>query len=292
MHGTFRSGFVALCGRPNVGKSTLLNALVGERVSLVSPKPQTTRTRVLGIKNLPQAQIIFLDTPGLRETRRPKDEQMAAAVRRAVHEGDIVLLVTEPQRPDDRDRAVLRILPRTNRALLVINKIDLVAKRSLLPVIEIYSRCFPFEEIIPISALRGDGLEHVTKALLERLPPGPRYFPDEGITDQPEKVIVAELVRGQAMRATRQEVPYAITVTVDEFKERGPNHPLYIRATLAVKKESQKGILIGKSARTLKRIGQNARREIEDFLQTRVFLDLWVKVRPIRREDGLLPASP
>lgn len=283
----FKSGFISIIGRPNVGKSTLLNLLLGEKIAIVSDKPQTTRNRILGIKNHPAGQIIFLDTPGIHRAQSRLNRSMVKVALATYSEVDGVCFMIEADRSDnDENDFILETLTKIEKpVLLVINKIDLVPKSDLLPIMERYSRLRSFEQIIPISALLGDGVETFVDELLKILPEGPRLFPEDMITDLPERFLVAELIREKVFQLTQEEIPYATAVVVEDFKEREEKNLIVIRATIQVERESQKGILIGKRGRMLKEIGRLAREEIEALLGARVFLELWVKEEKNWRED-------
>lgn len=283
----FKSGFISIIGRPNVGKSTLLNLLLGEKIAIVSDKPQTTRNRILGIKNHPAGQIIFLDTPGIHRAQSRLNRSMVKVALATYSEVDGVCFMIEADRSDnDENDFILETLTKIEKpVLLVINKIDLVPKGDLLPIMERYSRLRSFEQIIPISALLGDGVETFVDELLKILPEGPRLFPEDMITDLPERFLVAELIREKVFQLTQEEIPYATAVVVEDFKEREEKNLIVIRATIQVERESQKGILIGKRGRMLKEIGRLAREEIEALLGARVFLELWVKEEKSWRED-------
>jgi GTPase len=277
----FKSGFIALIGRPNVGKSTLLNALVGEKVAIVSAKPQTTRSRITGIKTIDAAQLIFVDTPGLARPRSVLNRHMMQAVREAYQHVDLILLVTDVGGAEQiaNDEFILQQLQDVKNALfLVINKIDLIDHRHILPVIEAYQQRFPFAEYVPISALNGVNLDELMQTIVKYLPEGPRYFPTDQVTDQPEKFLIAELIREQIFAQTAQEVPYQTAVLVEHLEDTASG-VLRVEATIFVERDSQKGIVIGKRGNRLKQIGQTARREIERLLNAHVYLALWVKVR-------------
>ena len=283
----FKSGFISLIGRPNVGKSTLLNLLLGEKIAIISDKPQTTRNRILGIKNHPEGQIVFWDTPGIHRARSRLNQSMVKTALATYKEGDGICFIIEANRPfDDENDFILETLKKVEKpVLLVINKIDLIPKPELLPIIDKYSRLRTFEQIIPISALRGEGVEVLVAEMLKILPVGPRLFPEEMITDLPERFLAAELIREKVFLRTHEEVPYATAVVIEEFKEREEKNLVFIKATIQVERESQKGILIGEKGRMLKEIGRRAREEIEALLGTKVFLELWVKVEKNWRED-------
>jgi GTPase len=277
----FKSGFIALVGRPNVGKSTLLNVLVGEKIAIVSSKPQTTRSRITGIRTTEDAQLIFLDTPGLARPRSALNRHMLQIAREAYQHVDLILLVTEASGTDHlaADEFILQQLKEVKTPIfLVINKIDLIDHRQILPLIEVYQRHFPFAEYVPVSALKAVNIEALLRAISQYLPEGPRYFPTDQLTDQAEKFLIAELIREQIFTQTEQEVPYQTAVIVEQMEETDGG-VLRVEATIYVERDSQKGIIIGKRGSRLKQIGQAARREIERRLNTRVYLALWVKVR-------------
>lgn len=284
---TFQSGFIVLIGRPNAGKSTLLNRLLGRKLAIVSNKPQTTRNRILGIKNLPGAQIIFLDTPGIHRPRSRLNQALVKTALAALKEVDGVCLLIEADRPDHpENELVLESLRGTARPVfLLINKIDLVPKGDLLPIMERFSRRRSFARIIPISALRGEGADVLLDELRQILPEGPRLFPEEMITDLPERFLAGELIREKVFRLTREEIPYATAVEVEEFKEREEKNLIALKAVIRVERESQKGVLIGKKGQMLKEIGRLAREDLEALLGAKVFLELWVKVEKNWRED-------
>jgi GTP-binding protein Era len=281
----FRSGFVSIIGRPNVGKSTLLNSILGEKVSIVTPKPQTTRNRIIGIKTLPYAQIIFIDTPGIHKPRHKLGNKMVKTALDAFKEVDVILFMVEPQEPERGDQFIINLLKEIHSPVfLLINKIDTVKKSELLPLIDRSKELYPFQEIIPISALKQDGIDIILERIYDYLNKGPKYYPDDIITDQLERFMVSEIIREKATELTEEEVPYSIAVEVVEWKER-ENGIILIRANIYVERDSQKGIIIGKGGRMLKAIGTAARADIERLLNTRVFLELWVKVKKDWRDD-------
>lgn len=279
MH-SFKSGFISILGKPNVGKSTLLNRILGEKIAIVSEKPQTTRTKILGIKNLDSGQLIFLDTPGIHQPRSKLHDAMVRSAFQAGRDADLVLLLTEAHQPCvETDKSILKDLaPHDIPVFLVINKIDLVTKTDILPLIETYHALYPFREIIPVSAIRGDGVSQLMATIPTYLPDGPQYFPPDMTTDQSERFLAAEIVREQVFHHTYQEIPYAIGVGIETFKDDPDKNLLSVSATILVEKQSQKAILIGKKGQMLKRIGTHARQEMERFFETKVFLQLWVKV--------------
>jgi GTP-binding protein Era len=288
MHGEpFRSGFVAIIGRPNVGKSTLLNSILGEKIVITSDKPQTTRNRVKGIHNIPGAQIIFIDTPGIHRATSMLNRYMVDEALASIREVDLILFVMEANAPAwSQESLILELI--TDVAIpviLIINKIDLVPKSALLESIERYARLNRFREIIPVSALSGDGVVQVVKSAVACLPEGPIYFPDDILTDLPERFIVAEIIREKVFRLTRDEIPYSTAVEVESFKERQDGSLISISAVISVERDSQKGIIIGRKGDMLKKIGMQARREIEQLLDAKVFLELFVRVRRDWSED-------
>jgi len=280
----FRSGFVAIVGRPNVGKSTLLNALLGEKLSITSDKPQTTRNRIRGILSRSGAQIVFIDTPGIHKPLHKMNELMVQTALRTYGEVDVILLLVEAtERPGAGDRFIIETLARVNTPVfLLINKLDLVPKERLLPLIAEYSSLYPFVEIIPVSALKND-LGGLVDVVLKRMPAGPQYFPDDQLSDQPERFIVAEIIREKVFGLTKDEIPYSSAVIIEEMKEE-PDITRII-AVIYVERDSQKGILIGKGGEMLKRIGTLARQDAEKLLGVKVFLQLWVKVKKDWRDD-------
>jgi GTPase len=277
----FHSGFVSIIGRPNAGKSTLLNMLVGQKVAIVADKPQTTRVSIQGVLTLPDAQIVFLDTPGIHRADTPLNKRMMEAVRAALEERDLLLFVADATLPfGEEDRRALDLAGKTNTpAMLLLNKIDLLKdKNRLLAIIEQYKSAHEFAEYVPISAAKGDGIEELKKLIVERLPEGPPYFPPDHITDQPERFLAAELIREKVLLATRQEVPHSIAVMVDRWEETPRITRVY--ATIRVERPGQKAIVIGPQGAILKRIGTLARQEMERLLGMRIYLDLHVRVEP------------
>jgi GTP-binding protein Era len=282
----FKCGYVALIGLPNVGKSTLLNRLVGDKLAITSPKPQTTRQRLLGIVNLPGAQLLFLDTPGVLDPKGALNAALVQAALTALAEADVVVWLVEPRTPAPDDQVLLPHLKQVQAPLIVVlNKIDTVPKPRLLPLISAYHELFPDSPIIPVSALTGDGLPELTAELLKLLPQSPPLYPPDQETDSSERFLVAELIRERVLHHTSEEVPHAVAVQVEEFDESQRPHLIRIRAVIYVERNSQKGILIGKQGRMLKTIGAAARAEIEPLLGAQVFLELWVKVWKNWRKD-------
>jgi len=282
-----RAGFVSLIGRPNAGKSTLLNRLVGEKLSIVSPRPQTTRNRITGIKNLKGVQVVFVDTPGLHPAAGKLGDFMLKTARRAVEDVDLVCLVVDASAADSPDRIVLDPLRGySGPVFCVLNKTDRVRPKSrMLPLIETWRRSHPFTEIVPISATEGTYCDRLMALIVEKLPEHPPFFPADATSDQPETFYVAEMIREKIFYLTREEVPYAVAVRVEELTERENPACLYVRATVFVEQESQKGILIGKGGAMLKQIGTAARRDLESFFGIKVFLQSRVEVRRHWRRD-------
>ncbi len=284
----FRSGYVALAGRPNVGKSTLLNALVNRKLAIVSPKPQTTRHLTMGVLNGPGFQAILVDTPGLFAPRKSLklQQQMLRKALSALEEADVVLLLAEPEISSERDLPLGEIRGVNKPVVLAINKVDTVSKAVLLPAIDSASRMYGFKEIVPISALRADGLELLVRVTTSLLPLGSPFFPPDVLTDKPERFFVSEIIRESVFSSYGQEIPYTTTVIIEDFTERGEKKD-YIRATIYTERDSQKAILIGRNGAALKRVGERARREVEDFLGRPVYLELWVKTRKDwRKKEG------
>ena len=282
---SYRSGFIALVGRTNVGKSTLLNQLLGEKIAIISDKPQTTRTRILGVKHLPDAQLIFLDTPGIHKPQFRLNQRMVRAALEVLDEVDLVFFLVEAtERPGAGDRYVIeRLKERQIPVILVINKVDLVQKAKLLPLIDAYRQMHSFLEIVPISALTGDGVDRLVELALKAMPEGPVYFKDDMVTDQPMQVLAAELIREKILYRTRDELPFAVAVQIESFKEDG--QLARISAIVYVEKKSQKAIVIGKRGEILKAVGTEARMDMERLFGMKVFLQLWVKVREGWRQD-------
>jgi len=274
----FKSGFVAVVGRPNAGKSTLVNRLVGQKVAIVTSRPQTTRNRIQGIVNRPHAQVVLIDTPGLHRPDSALGRQMMGEVNAALDGVDVLALildVSEDIGKGDR-HAIERAARFEGTRILLLNKVDRIPKDSLLPIIESVGKLTDFAEIIPISALTGDGVDRVLEKFIEYLPSGEPHFPADQYTDQPERFLAAELIREKAMAGTFHEVPHAVAVLVDAFEET--DKLIRIRATIYVEREGQKGILIGRAGASLKKIGTEARKELEEILGTKIFLELFVKV--------------
>jgi len=280
-----KSGFVSIVGRPNSGKSTLLNYLVGEKVSIVTKKPQTTRRIVRGIVTRPDGQIIFLDTPGIHKPIHRMNQSMMKAVREAMADTDLILLIVDASAEFGRgDEFTLELLkPLTRKKILLLNKIDLVEKKNLLPIIDRYSKAGNFEEIIPICALSGENVDSLLSEILKYLAEGPMFYPDDQISDQPERAIAAEMIREKLIVLTEEEMPYSTAVVIDRFEEDDKLQRIF--ASIFVERDSQKGIVIGKAGQKLKQIGTEARKALESFFGRKVFLELHVKVKKHWRDD-------
>jgi GTP-binding protein Era len=276
----FRSGYVAIVGRPNVGKSTLLNALLGEKVAIVSPKPQTTRNRITGIRTTAGSQMVFLDTPGIHQTHSLMNRRMVDVALQTLHEADGVLWLLDARaRPGaEEEQMAERLRQVATPVLILLNKIDLVSKGKLLPLMQRCSELLPGREIVPVSALKGDGVPLLLGIVEQWLPEGPRYFPEGEFTDQTERFVASELIREKVFLLTREEIPYGIAVTIDEFTEKEEKNLLVIKATIHTERDSHKPILIGKKGSMLKQIGTQAREELEALLGCKIFLELFIKV--------------
>jgi len=277
----FRSGFAAIIGAPNVGKSTLLNRILGEKISITSKKPQTTRNRILGIHHRPSSQIIFVDTPGMHKPKGKLNEIIVETAVSTMADVDIILIVVDLSGYDkESEEFVVRKLKKENRpVLLALNKTDLVKGEKVLRLIDKWSRIYPFKSIVPVSAKHGNQVDELLAVMEQLLPEGPPLFPEESLTDQPERFIVAEMIREKVFRLTGQEIPYSTAVTIDTFSEEKKGALVKIEAVIHVERNSQKGMVIGKKGSKLKQIGQDARKEIERMLQTKVFLKLFVRVQ-------------
>jgi GTP-binding protein Era len=287
--GPFKSGFVAIVGAPNVGKSTLLNQLLGQKIAITSEKPQTTRHRILGVAHLPGAQLIFLDTPGIHRARGALNVRMVEVALKVLGDVDLVVLIRDAAFPDRAsDEIILRSLRKRNLpVILAINKVDLVNKETLLPLIEQWHEVYPFHAIVPISATERIQIDELVAEMIAVLPEGPRYYPEDSVTDLPERFIAAEMIREKVFRLTGQEIPYGVAVTVESFKERVKKNLIDIQATIHVERESQKPIIIGKAGSMLKRIGEQARMDIERMVGCKVFLKLWVRVHKKWTRDAV-----
>jgi len=283
-HG-FRSGFVAVVGRPNAGKSTLVNRLVGQKIAIVTSKPQTTRNRIQGIVTKPQGQVVFIDTPGLHEAESALGRQMMQEVAAALEGIDVLLLMVDASRmhPHADDLLLEKAKRFRGKTILALNKVDRLPKPKLLPLIEAFAKAFEFAAILPISALQGDGCEELLGEILKKLPEGEPHFPDDQVTDQPERFLAAEIIREKAIQGMYHEVPYALAVVVEKYEETP--RLLRIEAVMNVERDSQKKILIGHKGEMLKKIGTEARKELESILASKIYLGLFVKVAPDWREN-------
>jgi len=281
----FRSGFVAIVGRPNAGKSTLVNRLVGQKIAIVTSKPQTTRNRIQGIVTKAQGQIVFIDTPGLHEAESALGRQMMQEVAAALEAIDVLLLMVDVSRmhPHADDLLLEKAKRFRGKTILALNKVDRLPKPKLLPLIEAFRKSFEFAAILPISALKGDGCEELLDEIMKQLPEGEPYFPEDQVTDQPERFLAAEIIREKAIQVMYHEVPYALAVVVEKY-EKTPNL-LRIEAVMNVERDSQKKILIGHKGEMLKKIGTEARKELEPILGSKIYLGLFVKVAPDWREN-------
>lgn len=277
---THKSGFVAIIGRPNVGKSTLLNRIVQQKIAIMSDKAQTTRNKIQGVYTTPKAQIVFIDTPGIHKPKHRLGDYMVESAYSALREVDAVLFLVSADQPRGRgDDFIIEHLRKTKAPVfLVINKIDKITPDELLPIIEDYRAEFDFKEVVPISATEGNNVDTLLQELVDLMPEGPQYYPEDQVTDHPEYFIVSELIREKVLFLTRDEVPHSVAVVVDSMK-RDEYDKVHVQATIIVERDSQKGIIIGKGGKMLKDIGTKARMDIEHLLGNKVFLELWVKVQ-------------
>jgi GTPase len=280
-----RAGFVAVVGRPNVGKSTLVNQIVGQKIAIVSDKPQTTRNRILAVVNKPGGQIVLFDTPGIHKPQHRMNEQMVETARRSLGQVEVVLWLADvTEQPGLGERVVRDLVKKSGKPVVLgLNKIDRIPKPQILPAIDVYRHLMDFAAIVPVSALKGENVDALTQQLLDLLPESDPLYPEDFLTDQPERFFVAEMIREKILRHTREEIPYSTGVVIDSFKEEGGL--VRIEATVLVERQTQKGILIGRGGQMLKTVGTEARRDIEEFLSTKIFLGLFVKVRENWRED-------
>ena len=288
MSDQYKSGFAALIGRPNVGKSTLMNCLIGQKIAITSNKPQTTRNRIQTVYTSEKGQIVFVDTPGIHKAKNRLGDYMVNVARRSLSEVDVILWLVEPSNYIGAgEESILEQLSRVNTpVILVINKIDTVKKEELLGFIDTYRKRMDFAEIVPVSALKKDNTEELLSCIFKYLPYGPAFYDEDTVTDQPQRQIVAELIREKALRTLEEEIPHGIAVTIEKMKRRGKI--MDIEATLICERDSHKGIIIGKQGSMLKRIGSSARRDIEEMLECKVNLQLWVKVKKDWRDSEFL----
>lgn len=288
MSDQYKSGFAALIGRPNVGKSTLMNCLIGQKIAITSNKPQTTRNRIQTVYTSEKGQIVFVDTPGIHKAKNRLGDYMVNVARRSLSEVDVILWLVEPSNYIGAgEESILEQLSRVNTpVILVINKIDTVKKEELLGFIDTYRKKMDFAEIVPVSALKRDNTEELLSCIFKYLPYGPAFYDEDTVTDQPQRQIVAELIREKALRTLEEEIPHGIAVTIEKMKRRGKI--MDIEATIICERDSHKGIIIGKQGSMLKRIGSSARRDIEEMLECKVNLQLWVKVKKDWRDSEFL----
>jgi GTPase len=277
----YKSGFVSIIGRPNVGKSTFLNKVIGQKIAIMSDKPQTTRNKVQGVYTEDHAQVVFIDTPGIHKPKHKLGDFMMKVAQNTLKEVDIILFMINAEEGYGRgDEFIIERLKTTNTPVfLVINKIDQIHPDNILPLIQKYKDFYPFKEIIPISALQGNNVSTLVEQIKAYLPAGPQYYPADQVTDHPERFIVTELIREKVLHLTREEIPHSIAVVMDSMERREGGNTVYVSATIIVERDSQKGIVIGKQGSMLKEVGKRARTDIEGLLGSKVFLELWVKVQ-------------
>lgn len=290
MKENFKSGFVAIIGRPNVGKSTLMNHLIGQKIAITSKKPQTTRNKIQTVYTCEDGQIIFLDTPGIHKAKNKLGEYMVNVAEQTLKDVDVILWLVEPTTYIDAgEKHIAEQLQKTSLpVILVINKVDTVKKEDILQVIDNYRKLYDFAEIIPASALRGQNTKDIVNSLFKYMPYGPMFYDEDTVTDQPQRQIVAEIIREKALHALDEEIPHGIAVTIEKMRERKGQHIVDIEATIICERDSHKGIIIGKQGSMLKKIGSNARFEIEKMLEERVNLKIWVKVKKDWRDSDTL----
>ncbi|WP_026569916.1 MULTISPECIES: GTPase Era [Sediminibacillus] len=281
MDAAYKSGFISIIGRPNVGKSTFMNRVIGQKIAIMSDKPQTTRNKIQGVLTEEDAQMVFIDTPGIHKPKHKLGDFMVKVAENTLNEVDAVMFMINAEEGYGRgDQFILdRLQNVTNPVFLIINKIDQVHPDDLLPLIDEYKDKYDFEEIIPISALEGNNVAHLLHVLKDHLPEGPQYYPEDQITDHPERFIISELIREKALQLTREEIPHSIAVVIDNIEVREKGGSVFIQATVVTERKSQKGIIIGKQGSMLKEIGKRARQDIEALLGTKIYLELWVKVQ-------------
>ncbi|PGT82893.1 MULTISPECIES: GTPase Era [Bacillaceae] len=278
---SFKSGFVSIIGRPNVGKSTFINRVIGQKIAIMSDKPQTTRNKIQGVYTTNHSQTIFIDTPGIHKPKHKLGDFMMKVAQNTLKEVDLILFMINAEEGYGRgDEFIIEKLKQTNTPVfLIINKIDQIHPDQLLPLIEKYKELYPFKEIVPISALQGNNIDTLLQQIEAVLPEGPQYYPEDQVTDHPERFIITELIREKVLHLTREEIPHSIAVVMDTLERRENNAAIYVGATIIVERDSQKGIVIGKRGSMLKEVGQRARVDIEALLGSKVFLELWVKVQ-------------
>lgn len=276
----YKSGFVSIIGRPNVGKSTFINRVIGQKIAIMSDKPQTTRNKIQGVYTTNDSQIIFIDTPGIHKPKHKLGDFMMKVAQNTLKEVDLILFMINAEEGYGRgDEFIIERLKNTNTPVyLIVNKIDKIHPDELLPLIDQYKQLYPFKEIIPISALEGNNIDTLLTQIQSFLPEGPQYYPEDQVTDHPERFIIAELIREKVLHLTREEIPHSVAVVIDSIEKKENNH-VHIAATVIIERSSQKGIIIGKQGKMLKEIGSRARIDIEALLGSKVFLELWVKVQ-------------
>ncbi|PWU68488.1 MULTISPECIES: GTPase Era [Gracilibacillus] len=281
MENTFKSGFVAIIGRPNVGKSTFMNRVIGQKIAIMSDKAQTTRNKIQGVYTDKEKQIVFIDTPGIHKPKHKLGDFMVKIAENTLNEVDAIMFMINADEGYGRgDQYIIdRLATNKTPVFLVINKIDLIHPDELLPLIELYKDKYPFQEIIPISALEGNNVSHLMDIFTEYLPEGPQFYPEDQVTDHPERFIIGELIREKVLHLTREEIPHSVAVVIDQIENRGDDQKLLIQASIIVERKSQKGIIIGKQGKMLKEIGKRARQDIERLLGSKVYLELWVKIQ-------------
>ena len=289
MREDFKSGFAAIVGRPNVGKSTLMDRLIGQKIAITSKKPQTTRNKIQTVYTCQEGQIVFLDTPGIHKAKNKLGEYMVSAANQALRDADVILWLVEPSAYIGAgDQNIAQQLQKVNvPVILVINKVDTVKKEEILTFIDAYRKLLEFAEIVPVSALRGQNTDELVRCIFKYMPYGPMFYDEDTVTDQPQRQIVAEMIREKALHALDEEVPHGIAVTIEKMRERTGQKIVDIEATIICERESHKGIIIGKQGSMLKKIGSNARYEIEKMLEEKVNLRLWVKVRKDWRDSDV-----
>jgi GTP-binding protein Era len=277
----YKSGFISIIGRPNVGKSTFLNRVIGQKIAIMSDKPQTTRNKVQGVLTLPDSQLIFIDTPGIHKPKHKLGDFMMKVAQNTLKEVDLVLFMVNAEEGFGRGEEFIieKFQSVKTPIFLVINKIDQIHPDDLLPIIESYQEKFPFKEVVPISALEGNNVERLLDQIKTYMPEGPQFYPADQVTDHPERFIISELIREKALHLTREEIPHSIAVVIDKIERQENKDVIHVMATVIVERDSQKGIIIGKKGSMLKEIGQRARVDIENLLGSKVFLELWVKVQ-------------
>ncbi|MGD6818143.1 GTPase Era [Metabacillus sp. 84] len=277
----YKSGFVSIIGRPNVGKSTFLNRVIGQKIAIMSDKPQTTRNKIQGVLTTDDAQTIFIDTPGIHKPKHKLGDFMMKVAQNTLREVDLIMFMINAEEGYGRgDEFIIEKLKEVKTPVfLVINKIDQLHPDQIFPLIEKYKALYPFKEVVPISALQGNNVETLLQQIQSYLPEGPQYYPADQVTDHPERFIISELVREKVLHLTREEIPHSVAVVIDAIERREENASVYVAATVVVERDSQKGIVIGKQGKMLKEVGQRARVDIEALLGSKVFLELWVKVQ-------------